>query len=120
MYGADSLTNRRPSPSTMIDPGRLRSARQKYGPPESGIAGPHHASSIRSTAAPEPSPRLMPSPVLEDAPTVHSVPIGSRWYSRRIDRLCSKPPDATTTPRRARKRPLTPTTLEEEVSKDDS
>ena len=39
---------RRPAWLTMIEPGRLRSARQNHGPLGSGIVGPHQASSIRS------------------------------------------------------------------------
>src|ERR1700727_751461 len=53
-YGADSFTNRWPAPLTSRQPGRLRSARQKYGPPGSGIDGPHQASSISPGAAPSP------------------------------------------------------------------
>ncbi|CFS03570.1 Uncharacterised protein [Mycobacterium tuberculosis] len=44
----------------------------------------------------------MPSPVLALAPTVHSVVMGARWYLIRICSLCSKPPQARITPRRAR------------------
>ncbi len=51
-YGAASLTNLRPVPSTRMLPGRVRSARQNYGWSGSGIVGPHQASSIRSSAAP--------------------------------------------------------------------
>ena len=54
LYGAASLTKRAPAALTMRPPGRVRSARQKYGWPGSGIAGPHQASSIRSSAAPSP------------------------------------------------------------------
>jgi len=85
-----------------MQPGRLRSARQKYGPPGIGIDGPHQASSISPTAAPRSRPARMPSPVLPAAPVVHSVPMGERWYRRRISSLRSKPPVATSTPRRAR------------------
>jgi hypothetical protein len=78
-YGADSLTNRWPAPLTSTQPGRLRSARQKYGPPGSAMDGPHQASSISPVAAPSSSPARIPSPVFPAAPVVHSVPIGSRW-----------------------------------------
>jgi len=100
-YGADSLTNRWPAPLTRMQPGRLRSARQKYGPPGSAIDGPHQASSISPTAAPRSSPARIPSPVFPAAPVVHCEPAGSRWYRRRISSLRSKPPVATSTPRRA-------------------
>ena len=78
-YGADSLTNRWPAPLTRTQPGRLRSARQKYGPPGSGIDGPHQASSISPVSAPRSRPARIPSPVFPGAPVVHSVPIGARW-----------------------------------------
>ena len=78
-YGADSFTKRRPAPLTMTQPGRLRSARQKYGPPGSGIAGPHQASSISPVAAPTSWPATIPSPVFPAAPVVQSVPTGGRW-----------------------------------------
>jgi len=56
--------NLRPAEFTMIEPGRLRSARQNHGPFGSGMHGPHQASSIRSTAAPAEMPLSMPAPVL--------------------------------------------------------
>src|SRR5207245_1063229 len=77
-YGADSLTNRWPAPLTRMQPGRLRSARQKYGPPRSGMDGPHQASSISPVAAPRSRPARIPSPVFPAVPVVHSVPVGAR------------------------------------------
>ena len=94
--------NRLPDMLTMIDPGELRSDNANHGAPTSGTVGPHHASSMRSSAAPSFSPAMMPSPVLALAPTVHSVVIGARWYFTRICSFCSKPPLARITPRRAR------------------
>ena len=84
----------------------MRSARQKYGSPGVGIAGPHQASSIRSSAAPARWPARWPSPVFSLAPTVQAVPIGCRWYCARIAALCSNPPEPTMTPRRARTSPF--------------
>ncbi|SKS79624.1 Uncharacterised protein [Mycobacteroides abscessus subsp. abscessus] len=66
--------------------------------------GPHHESSMNSSAAPSFSAARMPSPVLALAPTVHSVVMGARWYFTRICSLCSKPPEARMTPRRPRMR----------------
>src|ERR1019366_6622607 len=40
LYGAASLTNRTPAALTMMPPGRVRSARQKYGSSGSGLGGP--------------------------------------------------------------------------------
>jgi hypothetical protein len=97
-YGAHSFTNRWPAPLTRTQPGRLRSARQKYGLPGSGIDGPHQASSIRPVAAPASTPAAIPSPVFPADPVVHSVPIGWRWYCSRIERLRSNPPVVMTTP----------------------
>ena len=94
--------NRLPDMLTIIDPGELRSDRANHGAPSNGTVGPHQASSMSSSAAPSFSATTIPSPVLATAPTVHSVPIGSRWYLRRIDSLCSKPPEPRITPRRAR------------------
>ncbi len=85
-----------------MQPGRLRSDSANHGPPVSGKDGPHHASSMKSTAAPSFWPARIPSPVLAFAPTVHSVPIGARWYFLRISSLCSNPPLARITPLRAR------------------
>src|ERR687888_606559 len=65
-YGAASLTNRSPDWLTMMQPGSVRSARQKYGPRGSGIDGPHQASSITSTAAPSAIPASIPSPMLAE------------------------------------------------------
>ena len=79
--------NRSPAALTKMQPGRLRSARQNTGPPVSGIDGPHQASSIRSSTPPAASPGGMPSPVLPGEPTVHSAPIGARWYRARISAL---------------------------------
>lgn len=42
------------------------------------------------------------------APTVHCVPMGCSWYCARMAALCSKPPEPTTTPRRARTSPAEP------------
>ena len=78
-YGAASFTKRWPARLTRRQPGRLRSARQKYGPEGSGMDGPHQASSIRSSAAPASWPARMASPVFPAAPVVHSVPTGGRW-----------------------------------------
>ena len=64
--------------------------------------GPHQASSISPVAAPRSRPARIPSPVFPAAPVVHSVPIGARWYWRRICSSRSKPPVAISTPRRAR------------------
>lgn len=108
LYGAASLTNRAPFAFTISPPGRVRSARQKYGSPGSGIDGPHHASSISASEAPARCPARIPSPVFSFAPTDHWVPIGCCWYCARICALCSKPPEPTTTPRRARTVPRTP------------
>ena len=83
-------------------PGRVALGQANHGAPTSGTVGPHQASSIRSSAAPSFSPARMPSPVLALAPTVHSVVIGARWYFSRICSLCSNPPQARMTPRRAR------------------
>src|SRR6202008_5107558 len=94
--------NRLPDMLTMIDPGELRYDNANHDAPTSVTVGPHHASSIRSSAAPSFSPAMMPSPVLALAPTVHSVVIGARWYFTRICSLCSKPPQARMTPRRTR------------------
>ena len=94
--------NRWPDMLTIIDPGELRSDSANHGAPCRGTVGPHHASSIRSKAAPSFSAAEIPSPVLAAAPTVHSVPIGARWYFTRICSLCSKPPQPRITPRRAR------------------
>ena len=94
--------NRLPDMLTMIDPGELRSDSANHGAPTNGTVGPHHASSIRSSAAPSFSPATIPSPVLALAPTVHSVVIGARWYFTRICSLCSNPPQPRITPRRAR------------------
>src|ERR1035437_5616432 len=99
LYGAASLTNRAPAALTMRPPGRVRSARQKYGSPGSGIVGPHHASSIRSRAAPMLRPASIPSPVFAATATVQSIPMGCCSYLSRMARLCSKPPEPTMTPR---------------------
>ena len=109
-YGADSLTNRWPAPLTRTQPGRLRSARQKYGPPGSGIDGPHQASSISPVAAPSCWPATIPSPVFPAAPVVQPVPIGDRWYLRRISSLRSNPPVAISTPRLALSTACSPVT----------
>ena len=101
-YGIDSFMNRLPAMFTMIEPGELRSDRANHGAPTSGTVGPHHASSMMSSAAPSFSAAMMPSPVLALAPTVHSVVIGARWYFTRICSLCSNPPAPRMTPRRAR------------------
>src|ERR1700722_2081673 len=50
-YGADSLTNRRPAPLTMTQPGRFPSARQKYGPRRGGGVGPPPAVSVGALPA---------------------------------------------------------------------
>lgn len=50
----------------------------------------------------------MPSPVFSFAPTVQSVPMGCCWYWARIAALCSKPPEPTMTPWRARTSPAEP------------
>src|SRR4249919_1578461 len=50
-YGADSLTKRWPAPLTRTQPGRLRSARQKYGPP-----GSVHQPGGRAEVQPGPDP----------------------------------------------------------------
>src|SRR5438132_13277580 len=55
---------RLPAEFTMIEPGRLRSARQNHGPLGSGIVGPHQASSSRSVAAPTAMPASSAAPVL--------------------------------------------------------
>lgn len=94
--------NRLPDMLTMIDPGELRSDSANHGAPTSGTVGPHQASSINSSAAPSFSAARIPSPVFALAPTVHSVVMGARWYFTRICSLCSKPPLARITPRRAR------------------
>ncbi|KMS88412.1 hypothetical protein ACZ91_25975 [Streptomyces regensis] len=73
------MPNRLPRSLTITQPGRDRSANANHGPPGSGIDGPHHASSMRSTAAPTSIAAVIASPVLAFAPTVHSVPIGARW-----------------------------------------
>ena len=101
-YGIDSFMNRLPAMFTMIEPGELRSDRANHGASTSGTVGPHHASSMMSSAAPSFSAAMMPSPVLALAPTVHSVVIGARWYFTRICSLCSNPPAPRMTPRRAR------------------
>ena len=95
------MTNRTPSLFTMRLPGSVRSDSRKYGPLGSGTVGPHHASSIRPSAAPAAMPASMPSPVFDAAPTVQSTPIGCCSYSSRMARLCSNPPDPTITPRLA-------------------
>ena len=52
----------------MIEPGRLRSARQNHGPDGSGMVGPHQASSRRSVFAPAAMPARIPAPVLNCDP----------------------------------------------------
>src|ERR1041385_575862 len=64
---------RLPAAFTMIEPGRLRSARQNHGPLGSGMVGPHQASSIRSISAPAAIPARMPPPWLEGAPVVQAA-----------------------------------------------
>ena len=86
----------------MIEPGRLRSARQNHGPDGSGIVGPHQASSSRSVWAPAAIPARMPPPVLLTDPVVQSMEVGWGWYFSRISRFFSKPPLPRITPRRAR------------------
>src|SRR5215475_163662 len=88
----DSFMNLLPDMLTMIEPGELRSDKANHGAPTNGTVGPHHASSMMSSAAPSFSAARMPSPVLASAPTVHSVVIGARWYLTRICSLCSNPP----------------------------
>ena len=94
--------NRCPAEFTMIEPGRLRSARQNQGPLGSGIVGPHQASSISATSAPAAMPARWPPPVLAAAPVVHSVLVGVGWNRCRSSRFFSNPPLPRMTPRRAR------------------
>src|SRR3954464_474826 len=97
----------------MIEPGRLRSARQNHGPLGSGIVGPHHAPALRPGAAPPPAspirpvsapaapPARMPSPALNCEPVVQSTEVGCGWYFSRSSRFFSNPPLPRMTPRPA-------------------
>ena len=74
----------------------VRAAGQRDGRPPPGVV---HQPGVRARAS---SPARIPSPVFPGAPVVHPIPIGSCWYWRRISSLRSKPPLASSTPRRAR------------------
>jgi hypothetical protein len=109
MYDTASLKYRRPSRSTMIEPGLLRSPLCIAGTPSGFIeAGIHHASSMRSTAAPWAIAISITSPVSPGLATVHSAAFGWREYVSRIALLRAKPPELNSTPRRAPMRTVRP------------
>jgi hypothetical protein len=109
MYDTASLKYRWPSRSTMIDPGLLRSPMCIAGTPPGFIdAGIHHASSIRSTAAPCAIASSITSPVSPGLATVQSAVFGWREYVARIALLRANPPEPKSTPRRAPIRTVRP------------
>jgi len=81
-YGADSLVKRSPHWLTTRILAWNARRRGGTGGPCHSIAGIHHASSIRSKAAPTSSPRRIPSPVLVAAPKLQSFSISPRNLAR--------------------------------------
>ena len=100
-YDSDSLANRSPAASTMIEYGKDRSPTMNPGPsPGSGATdAPHQASSISWRAAPASAAISMGPPRLPGAPDGEpSIP----WYFWRHSLFWSNPPPASMTPCRAR------------------
>ena len=64
----------------------------------------HHAPCIRRVAAPMRRPSRIASPVLVLQPALQAALVGLGRYCSRMAWLCSNPPAASTTPRRARMR----------------
>ena len=77
--------------------------------PWSLIVGPHQASSSRCVAAPISCAACSRSPVFPGQAADQSLRVGPGRYCSRNAWLCSKPPEARITPRRARtRRPAPP------------
>src|SRR5665811_1435251 len=101
-YDSDSFANRFPPPSTMIECGMDRSLTRNMAEPSGvgdGTEPPHHASSMRSTAAPIFIATSMAEPTLPRDPE-ESAPV-TPWKRSRHSTLWSKPPPPRTTPRAA-------------------
>ncbi len=99
-YGDASLTKRAPRLLTRMPPGSdfSMTSMRACGSPGTTVVGPHHASSIRSSAAPADRPRLIASPVLWWLPHDHSARVGFGRYLSRIAWFDSKPPAESRTP----------------------